>query len=203
MKKTLTVVALLLLAASLGFGQGYVGGFNYQVSFPLSNMKDFIGKTSWVGFGIEGRKFVKPSLSLGVSFQWNAFREEVRNKAFPGIPTPYDEGGVVIDHNRDTKAYPLLATAHFYLRNNDRYIPYAGVGIGAIRVHQSAETSLDTFSRDEWLLGLAPEIGFIARLGEDFGLLASIKYYHGFKSGEMPSQSFFTVGIGFLWVHYD
>ncbi len=201
MKKIAGILITLFVISGVSFGQAYIAGMNYQMSVPLGDAKDFVGKTSFVGFGFEGRKFLKPNFSLGFSLQWNSFREEVRGKGFPAVPEPYGEAGIAVDHNREIKAYPILVTAHYYPGKSETFLPYVGVGLGTMRAHWSAETPLDTFTLDEWLLGLVPEIGFIAKVGEDIGFMANLKYNYGFKSGDMPAQSYMTLSVGFLWLH--
>ena len=188
MKKVAGLMILMLLLTGLSYGQrAYVVGMSYMISSPTGNTKDFIDKTSYVGFSLEGRKFVSDHFSLGASLQWNAFEQE-------------EAGPALAKHTMN--AYPLMATVHLYPTKNDKFIPYAGLGIGAVRVYQRVERVMSLDEKDAWHFGLAPELGAVVRLGTDVGMLFNVKYIQAFESGDkLPAQSFFSVSIGFLWLH--
>ncbi len=187
MKKLTGIMILLLLVTGLSYGQrAYIAGMSYMISSPTENTKEFIDKTSYLGFSLEGRKFLSDFFTLGVSFQWNSFFQDVTD------PIPA---------TNTMNAYPLMATLHFYPTKDNKFIPYAGVGVGAVRVYQREERVLSITERDSWHFGLVPELGAIVRLGTDVGMMFNIKYLYAFESGEMPTQSFFSVSLGFLWLH--
>ncbi|MFA9453077.1 MAG: outer membrane beta-barrel protein [Candidatus Aminicenantaceae bacterium] len=186
MKKLTGIMIVLLLLTGLSYGQrAYIAGMSYMISSPTGNTKDFIDKTSYLGFSLEGRKFLSDYFSLGASFQWNSFLQE-------------EVGGTLAQHSMN--AYPLMATLHFYPSNNNKFIPYAGVGLGGLKVFQREEKVLSIEEQSAWLFGVVPELGAIVRLGSDVGLLFNIKYVQGFEAGEMPTQSFFSYNFGFLWL---
>jgi opacity protein-like surface antigen len=188
MKKQAAIMIFLLLVTGLSYGQrAYVAGMSYLISSPTGNTKDFIDKTSYLGFCLEGRKFISDHFSLGASLQWNAFQEE-------------EAGPALAKHTMN--AYPLMAILHVYPVTNEKFIPYAGIGIGAVRIYQRVEKIMSIDEDDAWHFGLAPELGAIVRLGPDVGMLFNLKYIQAFESGEkVPTQSFFSVSLGFLWLH--
>lgn len=187
MRKIAAVTVLLVVLGSFGFGQNYLGFFNYQSSFPQENTKDLIDKTSWLGFGVDARKFLTPSFSLGVSLQRNIFREEHQNES-------------AIAYNKELNAYPLLLTAHIYLRKNETLIPYLGIGAGAYRIHFRRDTSLNVIKDGNWHFGYAPELGVVAKLSNYLGILFSVKYNYAYKSREADARSYWTFVFGFGWV---
>ncbi|NOR14472.1 MAG: outer membrane beta-barrel protein [Candidatus Aminicenantes bacterium] len=196
MKKIIAVLCLMIFLGTAAYAQTAIAGMTYQVSVPMDNTKDFIDKASFVGFGVEGRRFIGDNFSLGLSFQWNTFREEVRDEGLPSTPE------VNLNHNRDMSAYPLLLTTHAYLRPSEKFFPYVGIGVGTFRIHQRADATTQVWKRDSWHWGVAPEVGFIAKIGFDVGLTASLKYNYALKTSEAPAQSYVTVVVGFLWVHH-
>ena len=187
MKKLAGILIILLVLSGLSYGQrAYIAGMSYMISSPTDETKDFIDSTGYLGFALEGRKFITDFFSLGASLQWNTFQKE-------------EAGPALAKHSMN--AYPLMVNLHFYPTNNNKFIPYAGVGLGALRVYQRVERVFDITEEDAWLFGVVPELGAIVKVGPDVGLLFNIKYVQGFKSDKMPKQSYFSVGIGFLWLH--
>jgi len=168
MKKVLVVLALLMFVGSVAYAQTAIAGMTYQISIPTGNTKDFMEKASFVGFGVEGRRFFGEHFSLGVSFQWNTFRDEIRDEGLPSRPEQ------TINHNRDFSAYPFFLTAHGYLGNSEKFFPYLGLGFGTIRIHQRADATTQIWKQDSWHWGVAPEVGFIYKIGFDVGLMASL-----------------------------
>ncbi len=186
MKKLTGIMIVLFLLVGLSYGQrAYIAGMNYMISSPTGKTKDFVDKTSYLGFSLEGRKFVSDHVSVGAYFQWNSFLQE-------------EAGPALAQHSMN--AYPLMATLHLYPSSNEKFIPYAGVGIGGLRVYQRMEKVLSIEEQSAWLFGVAPELGAIIRLGTDVGCLFNIKYIQGFESGDFPTQSYFSVSLGFLWL---
>lgn len=195
MKKLMAVLVLTLFLGTAANAQTALAGMSYQIAVPLQNTRDFMEKTSIVGFGVEGRRFFGDHFSLGLSFQWNTFRHEVRDKGLPS------SSGEVINHNRDFSAYPLLLTAHGYLGKSEKFSPYFGIGLGTVRIHQRADATTQVWKQDSWHWGVVPEIGFLAKIGFDVGLMANLRYVYAMKSNKVDAQSYLSVVVGFLWVH--
>jgi len=195
MKKFSVVLALMLFLGSAAHAQIAIAGMTYQVSIPTGDTKDFMDKASFVGFGVDARRFFSRRFSLGISFQWNTFRNEIRDEGLPSRPEQ------TIEHNRDLSAYPLLLTAHGYLGKSEKFFPYLGVGIGTIRLHMRADATTQVWKQDSWHWGITPEVGFLYKIGFDIGLLASLKYNVALKTSKVDAQSFATISVGFLWVH--
>ena len=75
MRTILAVFLVLVLCSGAVKADDAMGVVTYDVSFPLGDMKNYIDKTSWRGFGIEGRWLVRPNITLGLSWHWNTFYE--------------------------------------------------------------------------------------------------------------------------------
>jgi opacity protein-like surface antigen len=206
MKRLTAVLILMIFLGSAAYAQTAFAGMTYQISVPTANTKDFMEKVSLVGFGVEGRRFFGDHFSLGLAFQWNTFRHEVRDKSLPVDPDARSGGssvsGQVIEHNRDLSAYPFMLTAHGYLSKNEKFSPYVGLGVGTIRVHQRADATTQVWKRDSWHWGVAPEIGVIAKIGFDIALVANLKYNYALKTSNVEAQSYATFSVGFLWLHH-
>ena len=83
-KFLLPALSLVLLGlASAGqaqfMGDSY-GAITYNMGLPMSDTKDFTDAYSWRGMGLEFRKFVKNTTSVGLSLGWNVFHDEVNGR---------------------------------------------------------------------------------------------------------------------------
>jgi hypothetical protein len=47
--------------------------FNWQIATPLST--NYLKKTTVAGGNLEYRRFIKPTMSVGIGFSWNSFEQ--------------------------------------------------------------------------------------------------------------------------------
>ena len=80
---------IILTAVLLGFGATHVSraqsnltAISYEMSLPLSDTKDFISKTSFIGFMFDTRRFVQPNTTVGVSLGLHVFDDKVTDEVF-------------------------------------------------------------------------------------------------------------------------
>ena len=89
MKRSILVV-LVLLASVTGL-RAQVGGawsFNYAMAQPLGSTADFTENMSFLGFVVEGRKFIPGEpLTVGGELGWQTFYQRVEGQVIsrPGV----------------------------------------------------------------------------------------------------------------------
>ena len=202
MKHSIILVALLtflLLPMMNGQAQAqrhvsYVGDnlwvASYSVAAPLSNTKDYIGQTSWLGFTVEGRHFTKPNLTVGILSGWTtlynkAYRvQQTGNTTVSGVQTRY------------LNIFPLLGTGHIYFGDRDSPKFYLGGGVGTYWIEKKTELGLYALTENNWHFGLAPEIGVSIPRGRT-AIVISARYNYAFSAGNVDEQSWLSLGIGF------
>ncbi len=196
----LTLVAILVLGGS-AWAQSYSGyypqeflwGISWNVGIPTSNTKDYTDKTSFRGAGLEGRKFVKPDLTLGLSFSWNVFNE----KSFRTDPVESTGGEISGTQFRTLNIFPLLANIHKYWGYYGGLRPYIGLGAGAYIIENRRELGLFSLQETNWHFGVAPEVGILMPSGRFLGFF-NVRYNYTTSAGMTPEQSYlgFNVGLG-------
>ena len=179
MKKSIITILMLMALCSGAVAQDNITAITYQPSVPLGDLEEYIGKTSWIGWGLEGRRFRNSSshLTVGVSFAWHVFddklygTQEVENGAFTGT------------QRRWVNSLPFLLTSHFYLNRKNAIKPYAGIGAGAYYIVQRLDIGVFTSEKSNWHFGVAPEVGIQFPLGDIEGVIGA-RYHYAFKAGE-------------------
>ena len=98
MKKAFALIAIVasLLLSSVAFAQDSswvstgsfrpnqtLWGLNWEISKPVGDFDKYISDVSLRGISFEGRSFVRPNLSLGVSFSWNRWEQTFNNASYP------------------------------------------------------------------------------------------------------------------------
>jgi opacity protein-like surface antigen len=198
------IIALFVLAGmwSGAEAQDNITAITYQPSVPAGDLEKYIAKTSWIGWGIEGRRFRSPSshLTLGFSFAWHVFDDQLY------ATTVFDEGAVTGNQGRYVNSLPFLLTADYYLNRKNAIKPFIGAGAGAYYIVQ--RLNIGVFSQEEsnWHFGLAGEAGLQFPLGEIEGIV-SARYHYAFHSGdtitgEEVDFNYMTLVIGLAYTRW-
>lgn len=179
--------------SSAAFAQGGLFSMQYSVGFATGELKDYIQPTSWRGFTIDYRKFIKPNIGVGLDLGWNVFYEE----------KPYDTYTTgEIDYSgkqyRYSNHFPMLLAANYYLKPDQKVNPYVGLGVGTMYTLRNTDMNLYTFETDSWQFALRPELGAIVEFSPNFGLLIGSKYYYGFETAELKGQGYITINVGIV-----
>jgi hypothetical protein len=184
---------ILFLAASTLMGQGFFD-LTYNVAFPMGNTRDFISKTSWRGFSLEGGVYLTKHIAVGANFTWNGFYE-----TFPY--QTYSSGTISITGNmwRYTNSYPLMATAKYFFLPDKKFQVYGGIGIGTIYVNKQTDLGVFTASKQSWLFGFYPEVGGTYWFNNQTGILFNTRYAISTTSQDVPGQSYLGLNLGIIW----
>ena len=97
MKKYAISILLLIALCPGAFAQDNITAVTYQVSIPQGDFSDYVDETSWIGWGIEGRRFRDPSspFTVGFAFAWHVFDQratgttEIESGAVTGTQRRY------------------------------------------------------------------------------------------------------------------
>jgi opacity protein-like surface antigen len=202
MKKSIAAILILVGLGSDAAAQDNVTAITYQVSVPTSDLETYIGKTSWIGWGIEGRRFANPmsNFTVGFAFAWHVFDDRLFGT------TEFDRGAITGTQRRYINSVPFLLTGDYYLNRNNGVKPFIGVGAGAFYVVKDFDIGVWTEELSHWGFGLEGEAGFQFPLGEVEGI-AALRYYYAFSveetlSGEKNDLSYATAVIGLAYIRW-
>ncbi|RKY93267.1 MAG: hypothetical protein DRQ13_09685, partial [Ignavibacteriae bacterium] len=156
MKWLYSSILILIITASVSAQS--LGSITYNMSFPTSKLSDYIDKTSFKGFGLEGRWFSNKNISFGLSFAWTVYDQRVTDPI--QIVNEGLSGTISGTQVRVVNTLPMLATAHYYVgKRRDQFRFYFGTGAGMYYIQQRLEIGLVAIESDNWHFGLAPEAG--------------------------------------------
>lgn len=193
MKKLLILLAVVIGSqAVLGQGNFVI---SYPISFPMGDLKEYIGATSFRGISMEFNKRQKSNLDIGIEASWHVFYERSDNKE-------YKNGTATLTgiQYRYTNAVPLLAQVK-YLKTtgNDKMHPYAGLGIGTTYVERATDVGLYRLTLNAWQFCLRPELGLQIKAGYGASFLIGAKYYANFAAKDLDGQSYLSLNVGFVF----
>ena len=201
--KVKKIILMVIFISGTSLSQNYLNIVNYEIGFPVSKMSEFTNKTSFVGFGIDQRKFIDASNSVGFSLGWQIFDEK--------LETPIN---VYLENNisgtisgvqlRTVNSFPILISLHHYLGGRKESRTMIGFSAGMYYITQRLDIGIFRFQSNNWHFGISPELGFMIPL-EDYNthLVLVGKYHYAFDSGtsaggrENNFYSYWNLTIGF------
>jgi hypothetical protein len=194
MKKAILI--LVFVASATGaFAQNSFMSWQYSIGFGSGDLHDFVGKTSFRGATYNYSKLVNDGVALGLEIGWNAFYEEKADAL-------YNRGNFDFygKQYRYSNQVPLLFTISYFPMYDDDLTPFVSLGIGTMYSEDRVTMGTWDIYRDAWPFTLKPELGVQIQTG-GLGFSLSTKYYYGFKTNDLPAQSFFTINFGFVFTN--
>ena len=193
MKKIITLAIFCsLLVFTKGYAQqGSYMSIQYAISFSSGDMGDFISSPSFRGVLLEYRNAVTDNVLVGVDLGWNVFYEKKDYDT-------YTSGTVSLSgiQYRYQNEIPILISAEYLISSVNPLKPYVGLGIGTMYSERSTDMNLYRLEENPWHFALKPEIGLLYELSLSTSFKLAAKYYHGFKSGELENQGYFSISAG-------
>ncbi|GGZ12600.1 hypothetical protein GCM10007049_00360 [Echinicola pacifica] len=191
-KKILFLVGLAFWLNGSASGQD---GFtiSYPVAFATGDIADYVKPVSFRGLTFDYRSRINENIALGLSSGWNVFYEEL----------PYDTytiGNESISGKqyRYNNQIPILFTAAYYLKPDQKFNPYGSLGIGTTYSRRNTDMGLYTVELEAWNFTLAPEVGVQSEVIPGLNTSFSLIYYNGFQAGNEldKAQSYLAIKIG-------
>lgn len=194
MKKTIVpfvLVASLLAAAAPAAADNNAFGIAWSLGLPVGNTHEYAPGLSGRGVSMEWRYFRDRTTAFGASAGWNVFNDKDSGT--------FTSGNLAVTANRwrYVNAVPVYLNAYKYF-SEDRRGPrwFAGLNAGTMWVEQRTEIGLYAFQQQNWHLAVAPEVGIQLPWDSFLGYVA-LRYNVGFRAGDMDTQSWFDLRLGF------
>ncbi|HNS18503.1 MAG TPA: hypothetical protein PKH94_10580 [Bacteroidales bacterium] len=194
---SLRLIFIFLFLAGGVSGQSYFS-LTYNTAIPLGNTRDFIPKTSVRGFGVEAGGRVLKDFSVGFSFAWNGFYEELDYDLYgpeDGLP---GELNIWCKVWKYTTVYPFLGTVRYYFYEKSDLEAYAALGAGTSLISSVTDFGIYSLVDKNYHLTLSPEAGVIYWLSNHFGLTFNSRFTWSSKAGETKPQSYLGFNLGFV-----
>ena len=197
----------IILLAALSFNtvkaQSYIKNmlaFSWQTATPASNT-DFLSSTSYTGFKIEYRYFIKKNFSVGAFVDWNSNSEYFPTATYQNKDQTQ---AVTTDMYRFIYTFPMGLNGHYYFDGGKLLRPFLGLSLGAQYSEQSMFYNIYESTNENWGFLARPELGVIITpfSNHSIALLAGTSYaYATNKNDDLKFTSMahvnFQVGIVF------
>jgi outer membrane protein len=196
MKKIIAIVIFFTLTSAtyVYSQQGGHTSVQYEMSFATGDLGEYISQPSFRGFSVQYRKTVTDFLMVGIDAGWNVFYEKKDYDSYTvGTATL---SGV---QWRTQNQVPLLVSADYVIIPDGRVRPYVGLGIGTMYSERSTDMGTWRLVQNPWHFALKPEAGVLVEMSPASAFKLSAKYLTGFSAGDLETQGYFTIAVGFAF----
>jgi hypothetical protein len=191
-----------LFMLSSGNTQESIWTFTYDVAFPLGETADYIDRTSWRGFTVQGRHFINSNISIGGSFSWQVFNQRLSELVeFSFEPANSDQtvnGTLSGEQFRYINTLPIMFNAYYYLGDPlpSAIRPYAGLSVGTAPTKRRTEIGLLAIDDFNWHFAFAPEAGILIPIGTNIDFIGAVRYNVALKANDSINYSHFNINVG-------
>jgi hypothetical protein len=195
------VVFVLIAVAHAGLAQEKYFYISLDLAKPMSNTS-WIGDFSTRGFHAGYRAFITPKFSAGLDVSSNTF-----DQYHPAETVQQTNGALTTDYFKYAYSYAVTASGQYYFTVGDgeRFLPYAGIGLGANHNEYTKYYNIYTDTEKTWGFLARPEAGLLVKFGprRSVGAIAAVHYdFSTSKSVKFDYSNFshagFKVGLIFL-----
>ena len=189
----LVICCFVVSLTNLYSQQGSHVSVQYDMSFGMGDLGDFISAPSFRGASFQYRYAVTDNILIGVDAAWNTFYEKKDYDSYTsGTKTL---SGIQYRYQNEI---PLLFSADYLFLTDNKFQPYLGLGIGTIYSERIADMGVWRFEENPWQFALKPEFGLLYGISNGTSFKLGLKYYTGI-GGELDTQGYLTVSAGFAF----
>lgn len=165
-----------------------------DVTKPLSNTS-WISDLSAAGGKVGYRGFIRPNFSAGLDIGWANY-----DQYEPTTTREIPNGAITTDYFHYIYSFSGAVSGQYYFKDEDedRFFPYAGLGLGANTNEYVLYYNIYQDSERSWGFLARPEIGLLFRFTErsNIGVMAALHYDYSTNQSEKFSYNRFSA-IGF------
>ena len=183
------LLLLLTLAPPAGAGQREFG-VSWNIAMPLGDTADFTKNLSLRGITVDYHAFRSHTTSWGLNVGWTVFTEN------PDDTLVGDGYAITGQRWNYINAVPIYVSGFHYWGQKRQTSYFAGANLGAVWAEYRTTVGLYNFQDQAWHFAVAPEIGMRLPMSSFLGFI-SLRYHLLMKSGEIDTQSWLELRIGF------
>ncbi|HEU4366202.1 MAG TPA: hypothetical protein VFT13_12145 [Candidatus Krumholzibacteria bacterium] len=200
----IAAVSILAGLVTMGYGsaraQDWYGAATWQISVPTGDTRDFVDETSFRGFGLDFRKVLATSTTLGIVTGWNVLHERRTGT------TEINNVSVTGTQDRTINSFPIMVGLHRYFGERRQPRPYVGLNAGAFVIIRTFEIGVYSAEEDAWDWGIAPEAGIVIPTQSGAGVIINARYNWSFTSQDLSGAdedlTYWGINVGFVWEQY-
>ena len=176
------------------FLQHSLFSFNYNLSFPLADLQDYISDLGPVGFDAELKVFITDNLAIGGKIGVISFYQK-----YPKDTYYFENGALTTTIFNYYYTIPMQALADWFFNPKGFIQPYAGLGIGVNYNERRTEIGFYALEDNSWNFSVSPEAGVIVPFGKysAWGFSAKARYnYQVYNRDRFNGMQYLDLSFG-------
>ncbi len=193
---TRITIAVIMILGTCGSGHGQYYDKTYSIALdinaPLSNT-DYVSQISARGLRIGYREMINDHFFAGFDFNNSSYTKYKARRTYSSAT-----GAVTTDLFNYTYNYGITLSGEYYFKVEQRFMPYAGIGLGASYIKYKQFFNVYSNQSDSWGVLVRPQAGVQIRLKDEskWAFQAALHYdYSSAKNKDFELGSFSSIGI--------
>lgn len=185
------------LSGSGYFIQNSLFSFNYNLSFPAGDLKDYIHPLGVAGFDAQLQGFVTDNLAVGGMIGIMSFYEK-----YPRDTYYFENGALTTTIYNYYYTVPMHAVADWFFNPTGFIQPFAGLGLGINYNERRTEIGFYALEDNSWNFAVSPEAGVIVPFGKfsEWGFSLKGRYnYQVYERDRFSGMQYFDLTFGFSY----
>ncbi len=94
----------------------------------------------------------------------------------------------------------MLLGANYYIHPGEKVSPFLGANTGVMYTRRNTDMNLYTLEQEAWNFTVQPQIGVQFNNDISSAMTIMLKYYMGFKAGDLDeNQTYLSLNVGFVF----
>jgi outer membrane protein W len=159
---------------------------------PLSNT-NYVNQVSARGFKFGYREMISEKVFAGVDFTNSTYTRHKPRQTYTN-----GTSAITTDLFNYAYSYGLTLSGDYFFKTEQRFMPYAGLGVGASYINYRQYFNVYAYQGDGWGVLVRPQAGIIYKLKDDskWAFQAAVHYdYSSAKNEDLGLEAFNNVGL--------
>ncbi len=149
--------------------------FEYNMSFPVGDLKDFISSMGFRGFHFEYKAVLDDNWTIGGSIGWYGWYEKLDRATYD-----FEGGALTTTIFRYFYTLPLKVVSQYYFLPDAFIQPFVGLSAGVSYCEIRQEIGFLVITDKPWNFTVTPEVGVLIPFGSTSSWGAVIKGRYNF-----------------------
>ena len=177
--------------------QRSIFSFNYNLSFPLSDLHDWIPTTGVAGFDAEFKSLLTDNIALGGMIGYAGFYKKYDRDTYE-----FENGALTSAVFKYYYTVPIRIVADYFISPGSFVQPFIGLSTGVNYNERRLEVGFYALEDKSWNFVVAPEAGLIIPFGRfsEWGFSLKARYnYQVYSRDNFSGLQYLDVALGFSY----
>lgn len=164
-------------------------GIALDLTWPLGSAANYIGSASIQGLSLDLRYYAWGNIGVGVGVALDSLSKKTNTTV------EWENATITGTQVREINFTPLLAKGYYAWRDQERFVPYVALGLGAARTVRRLIVGFSSLSDASWHFAAVPEAGLQIPAGPTV-ILTNLRLNYLPPAAGIDEQVFVNFSVG-------